>query len=122
MNSSCKPGTLGVLAHRQTQPSHEETTMNQNTETALAADDASLPEDLDSDFESVGDHHRAAAHHFAAAARHHLLAAAADDEGNTEAADRHAYLAYRHRLNGAQYAEIAVMDSESAEDVIESGL
>ena len=122
MNSSCKPGTLSVLAPRQTQPSHEETTMNQNTETALAADDASLPEDLDSDFESVGDHHRAAAHHFAAAARHHLAAAEADDEGDTEAADRHSYLAYRHRLNGAQYAEIAVMDSESAEDVIESGL
>jgi hypothetical protein len=96
--------------------------MNQNTDTALGTDDAFLPEDADADFESVGDHHRAAAHHFAAAARHHLAAADADDEGDTETADRHSYLAYRHRLNGAQYAEIAVMDSESAEDVIESGL
>jgi hypothetical protein len=96
--------------------------MNQNTETAVGADDAFLPEDMEGDFESVGDHHRAAAHHFAAAARHHLAAATADDEGDTAAADRHSFLAYRHRLNGAQYAEIAVMDSESAEDVIESGL
>lgn len=96
--------------------------MNQHTDTALGADDAFLPQDADTDFESVGDHHRAAAHHFAVAARHHLAAAAADDEGDTETADRHSFLAYRQRLNGVQYAEIAVMDSESAEDVIESGL
>jgi hypothetical protein len=96
--------------------------MTPDTETTSGPDDTFLQDDSDGDFESVGDHHRAAAHHFAAAARHHLLAAAADDEGDTETADRHSYLAYRHRLNGAQYAEIAVMDSESAEDVIESGL
>ena len=85
-------------------------------ETVTAASEDEL-DDLD-EFESVGDHHRAAAEHFAAAARHHLLAAAADDEGDAENADRHSYLAYRHRLNGVQYAEIAVMDSESPDDVI----
>lgn len=101
--------------------------MNPVTETTSGPEDATsrqtMENDLmDDDFESIGDQHRAAAHHFAAAARHHLLAADADDEGDTEAADRHSFLAYRHRLNGAQYAEIAVMDSESAEDVIASSL
>ena len=76
-----------------------------------------LPTEIfDEEFETVGDHHRMAAHHFAAAARLHLLAAAADDEGDDEAAARHAYTAYRHQLNGVQYAEIAVMDSETMED------
>ncbi|WP_367846868.1 hypothetical protein [Rhodoferax sp. WC2427] len=76
-----------------------------------------LPTEIfDAEFETVGDHHRMAAHHFAAAAKLHLLAAAADDEGDDEAAARHAYAAYRHQLNGTQYAEIAVMDSEPMED------
>lgn len=76
-----------------------------------------LPTEIfDEEFETVGDHHRMAAHHFAAAAKLHLLAATADDEGDDEAAARHAYVAYRHQLNGTQYAEIAVMDSETMED------
>jgi hypothetical protein len=98
--------------------------MMQAAETTFEAVTAASEDDLDEldEFESVGDHHRAAAQHFAAAARHHRLAAAADDEGDTESADRHSYLAYRHRLNGVQYAEIAVMDSESLDDVLESEL
>ncbi len=96
--------------------------MTQDTENTPGAYDAASEDEQDDEFESVGDHHRAAAQHFAAAARHHLLAAAADDEGDAESADRHSYLAYRHRLNGVQYAEIAVMDSESIEDVIESDI
>jgi hypothetical protein len=98
--------------------------MMQAAESTLEAVIAASEDELDEsdEFESVGDHHRAAAQHFAAAARHHLLAAAADDEGDADSADRHSYLAYRHRLNGIQYAEIAVMDSESLEDVIESEL
>ena len=76
-----------------------------------------LPTEIfDEEFETVGDHHRMAAHHFAAAAKLHLLAATADDEGDDEAAARHAYTAYRHQLNGTQYAEIAVMDSEPMDD------
>ena len=94
--------------------------MTQDTENTFRAAIASSGEDLDDDFESVGDYHRAAAEHFAAAARHHLAAAEAEDNGDSEAADRHAFLAYRQRLNGVQYAEIAVMDSERIEDVIES--
>ena len=78
-----------------------------------------LSEDgLDEEFESTGDHHRMAAHHFTAAAKHHLMAAEADDEGHDEACARHAHLAYRHQLNGVQYAEIAVMDNESLEEAI----
>jgi hypothetical protein len=99
-----------------------EKTMTQDAGKVLVTGDASFEETVEDEFESVGDHHRAAAHHFAAAARHHLAAAAADDEGNEEMADRHSYLAYRHRLNGVQYAEIAVMDSESLEDVLESSV
>jgi hypothetical protein len=76
-----------------------------------------LPTEIfDEEFETVGDHHRMAAHHFAAAAKLHLLAATADDEGDDESAARHAYSAYRHQLNGTQYAEIAVMDSEPMDD------
>jgi hypothetical protein len=94
--------------------------MTNEAQTIPESGDASFVDNVDEGFESIGDHHRAAAHHFAAAAKHHMLAAAADDEGDEELADRHSYLAYRHRLNGVQYAEIAVMDSESIEDVLES--
>ena len=80
------------------------------------ADTSSTEEHFAEEFESIGDHHRMAAHHFSAAAKHHLAAAAADDEGLDDAAAHHAFLAYRHQLNGVQYAEIAVMDSETLED------
>lgn len=92
------------------------------TESTFEAVVCASEDDVGDSYESVGDHHRAAAQHFAAAARHHLAAADAEDEGDTEAADRQAFLAYRQRLNGVQYAEIAVMDSEHLEDVIESKL
>lgn len=72
---------------------------------------------VDDGAESIGDSHRMAAYHFAAAAKHHLAAGAADDEGLDDAAAHHAFLAYRHQLNGVQYAEIAVMDSETLDDV-----
>ena len=39
-----------------------------------------------------------------------------NDEDDFDANARHAFLAYRHQLNGAQYAEIAVMDNESLDD------
>lgn len=88
---------------------------NQN---ASASDtEAQTSENLvEEEFESTGDHHRMAAQYFASAARHHLAAATADDDGDDEAAARHAHLAYRQQLNGVQYAEIAVMDSESLDD------
>ncbi|MEI7513989.1 MAG: hypothetical protein WCK81_01265 [Betaproteobacteria bacterium] len=75
-----------------------------------------IEEPSEEDFETVGDYHRMAAHHFTAAAKHHLAAADADDEGHDEAVARHAHLAYRHQLNGVQYAEIAAMESESLDD------
>jgi hypothetical protein len=59
------------------------------------------------------------ARHFSAAAKHHLLAANADDEGDNEAVASHAFRAYRHQLNGLQYAEIAVMDNENLEDELD---
>ncbi len=96
--------------------------MTHDAENRSDAYDAASDDELGDDFESVGDHHRAAARHFATAARHHLLAAAADDEGDDASADRHSYLAYRHRLSGEHYAEIAVMDSERLDDVIGSEL
>ena len=52
----------------------------------------------------------------AVAAKHHLAAAVSNDEDDVDANARHAFLAYRHQLNGAQYAEIAVMDNESLDD------
>ena len=82
-----------------------------NTDTANASEDDNV--------ESIGECHRMAAHHFAAAAKHHLAAGAADDEGLDDAAAHHAFLAYRHQLNGVQYAEIAVMNSETLDDADE---
>jgi hypothetical protein len=57
-----------------------------------------------------------AAHHFQAAAKHHLAAATADDDGDAETQARHAFLAYRHQLNGVQCAEIAMMESDTLDD------
>jgi hypothetical protein len=89
--------------------------MNQDTASEVHTDHDHDGEE----FETAADHHRMAAHHFTAAAKHHLAAAEADDEGKDEENARHAYLAYRHQLNGVQYAEIAVMDSETLEDALE---
>jgi hypothetical protein len=72
------------------------------------------------EYEAVGDYHRHAAHHFSAAAKHHLKAAEADDDGDEEVLILHAHLAYRHQLNGIQYAEIAAMESELGIDEAES--
>ena len=85
--------------------------------------DVELSEDFfeeDEEFETAAEYHRLAAQHFAEAAKHHLLAAEADDEGDNETNARHTYLAYRHQLNGVQYAEIAVMDNESLEEDADS--
>ena len=90
--------------------------MTSEKTTGNRADTASMEKHVDEEFESIGDHHRMAAHHFAAAAKHHLAAAAADDEGLDDAAAHHAFLAYRHQLNGVQYAEIAAMESDSLGD------
>ena len=68
------------------------------------------------DFETIGDYHRMAAHHFQAAAKHHLTAATADDDGDDATVARHAFLAYRHQLNGIQCAEIALMESDGLDD------
>lgn len=75
-----------------------------------------VSEDFEDEFETAAEYHRMAARHFSAAAKHHLSAATADDEGDNDATARHAFQAYRHQLNGVQYAEIAVMDNESLED------
>jgi hypothetical protein len=74
----------------------------------------------DDEYESVGDYHRQAAHHFSAAAKHHLKAADADDAGDEQSLIVHAHLAYRHQLNGTQYAEIAAMESDFESDQAES--
>ena len=82
-----------------------------NSENTSVQDAAASTQDfLEEEIESIGDHHRMAAHHFAAAA-----AGSNDEETNA----RHAHLAYRHQLNGVQYAEIAVMDNESLEGEFE---
>lgn len=72
--------------------------------------------DFDEEFENPAEYHRMAARHFAAAAKHHLAAAAADDDGDSDSTASHAFQAYRHQLNGVQYAEIAVMDNDNLED------
>jgi hypothetical protein len=88
---------------------------NENTPQTPDNADVELPEEFFEE-ESASDYHRLAAQHFADAARHHLLAALADDEGDDETNARHAYLAYRHQLNGVQCAEIAAMDNDNLDD------
>ena len=92
---------------------------NENTAESAAATTESAEDFLEQEKESIGDYHRMAARHFAAAAKHHLAAAAADDEGEDETSALHAQLAYRQQLNGVQCAEIAVMDSETLEDLLD---
>ncbi|TSA07696.1 MAG: hypothetical protein D4R79_16685 [Comamonadaceae bacterium] len=70
------------------------------------------------EYDAVGDYHRQAAHHFAAAAKHHLKAAQADDDGDEASLILHAHMAYRHQLNGIQYAEIAAIESELDADEV----
>jgi hypothetical protein len=74
----------------------------------------------DDEDESVGDYHRQAAYHFSAAAKHHLKAADADEDGDEQSLIVHAHLAYRHQLNGTQYAEIAAMESDLESDQAEA--
>ncbi len=90
--------------------------MNMTNASTFNADESNFMDDADDDFETMSDHHRAAAHHFTQAARHHLAAALASDDGAEELADRHTFLAYRHRLTGTQFAEIVVMESESSDE------
>jgi hypothetical protein len=73
-------------------------------------------EHFEPEIETIAEYHRMAAMHFSAAAKQHQLAAKADDEGDTESTARHAFQAFRHQLNGVQYAEIAVMDNDSLND------
>ena len=94
--------------------------MTPHTEINFKTSDTPLDDLVDQGFQSHRDHHRAAAAHFAAAARHHLVAATADDEGNPETSNRHAYMAYRHRLHGVQFAEIAAMHSAKLRTALES--
>jgi hypothetical protein len=93
--------------------------MTPNIKMSLETSDTSLDDPVTDEYQSHRDHHRAAAAHFAAA-RHHLVAATADGEGKPEAANRHSYLAYRHRLHGVQYAEIGAMHSEKLRTALES--
>ena len=92
---------------------------NENTSETEAATSESTEDFLEQENQSIGDYHRMAASHFAAAAKHHLAAATADDNGDDEASALHAHLAYRQQLNGVQCAEIAVMDSETLEDLLD---
>jgi len=81
--------------------------------------DVELSEDFfeeDEEFETAAEYHRLAAQHFAEAAKHHLLAAEVNDECDNKTNARHAYLAYRHQLNGVQYAEIAAMNNDNLKD------
>ncbi|MDD2882163.1 MAG: hypothetical protein PHQ58_17190 [Rhodoferax sp.] len=91
-----------------------------NENTPLTQSDSSVElseEHFEEEYETAAEYHRMAAMHFSAAAQHHLAAAAADDEGENESTARHAFQAFRHQLNAVQYAETAVMDNDSLDDV-----
>lgn len=98
-------------------PICEQFMTNENTPVTQLDTRVELTEEhFEEEYETAGEYHRMAAMHFSAAAKHHLAAATADDEGDTEGTARHAFQAFRHQLNAVQYAEIAVMDSDSLDD------
>ena len=84
------------------------------TQTQSAVD--LMEEHLEDEFETAAEYHQMAARHFEAAAKHHRLAAIADDEDDIESTAKHAFQAFRHQLNGVQYAEIAVMDNGNLDE------
>lgn len=71
------------------------------------------------DLESPSESHRMAAYHFKQAYLQHELAASAYDNGDQNATDMHAFIAYRHQLNAVQFAEIAVMEVQGIDEIEE---
>ena len=90
---------------------------NENTPVTQIDSSVELTDEhFEDEYETAAEYHRMAASHFSAAAKHHLAAATADDEGDNESTARHAFQAFRHQLNGVQYAEVAVMDNENLDE------
>lgn len=80
----------------------------------------SEPEEfLDEDYVNAAKCHALAAQHFQYAARQHLEAAEAYETGNLYETHRRAYLAYRHQLLATQYAEMAALEEDEGEDMME---
>lgn len=82
-------------------------------------DGNTVVQEFTDEFESPSENHRMAAYHFKQAYLHHELAATAYDSDDKNATDMHAFIAYRHQLNGIQFAEIAVMEVQGIDEIEE---
>lgn len=74
---------------------------------------------LKEDYVSAAQYHVLAAQHFQFAANQHRHAADAYETGNLYETHRRAYLAYRHQLLASQYAEMAALEEDEGEDMME---
>lgn len=78
---------------------------------------AQLVDEYQEEFETPDECHRMAAYHLTQAAKHHEIAAEAYANDDQVSCDLHAHRAYKHQLNGQQYAEMAAMDMSDIDDV-----
>jgi len=78
---------------------------------------AQLVDEYQEEFETPDECHRMAAYHLTQAAKHHEIAAEAYANDDQVSCDLHAYRAYKHQLNGQQYAEMAAMDVSDIDDI-----
>jgi ABC-type transporter lipoprotein component MlaA len=74
---------------------------------------------LEEEYVNAAQCHVLAAQHFQSAARQHHEAAAAYESGNLYETHRRAYLAYRHQLLAMQYSEMAALEEEDEDELME---
>ena len=76
-----------------------------------------LVEEYEEEFETPAELHRMAAYHFMQASKQHELAAEAFENDDQITCDLHSLRAYKHELNGRQYSEMAMMDTDDIDDI-----
>jgi hypothetical protein len=78
---------------------------------------AELVEEFQEELETPSELHRMAAYHLMQAAKQHEIAANALDNDDQVTCDLHALRAYKHEINGRQYSELAMMDTNDIDDI-----
>ena len=76
-----------------------------------------LIEEYPEELETPSELHRMAADHLMQAAKQHEIAANALDNDDQITCDLHSLRAYKHEINGRQYSELAMMDTNDIDDI-----
>ena len=76
-----------------------------------------LIEEYPEELETPSELHRMAAYHLMQAAKQHEIAANALDNDDQITCDLHSLRAYKHEINGRQYSELAMMDTNDIDDI-----